>query len=230
MITLNTAEIERFAVDLLRFNERAFPFATKQTVNDAAFETQREYRSAMQRQLVLRNKWTEGSARVEKAKTLNVSRQEAEVGSVMQYMFDQEFGATKFGKSGNVSIPTSSASGEGRVATPRRKVVRAANRMNRIELKTRTARGRNLIAVKEAAKKGHKFVYLDLGRRKGIFRVFGGRKKPRIEMFHDLSRKSVTIAPNPMLGPSVEKTQVFIPSMYRNALLFQLRRANVFGY
>jgi len=234
MITVDTKELRRLESELKVFARRAYPFATKATINSAAFSAQRTARKGIKQKFTTRNRFTEQSVRVEQAKTLNVSRQSALVGSTADYMVDQEFGGTKVkkGKKG-VAIPTSYSAGQGENKQPRTRLPRKANKLQNIVLKRRRKRGasraqQNLIAVKQAAASNRKYVYLDLKRREGIFKIIGGKNKPRIKMVHDLSRKSVRIPRSPWLGPAVTKTVPKIPEMYVKALRFQLQRNNLF--
>jgi len=82
--------------------------------------------------------------------------------------------------------------------------------------------------VKEAAQSGRKYVFMDLGRRKGIFKVIGGKRRPRIKMVWSMENKSVVVPANPMLGPAVDQTRKLMPEMYRKSLVFQLKRNNLF--
>lgn len=235
MFKTDLEDVKQYESDLKTFARQAFPFATKATVNSAAFATRSQYQSNMRDDLILRNRWTERSVRVEKATTLNVSRQEAIVGSLADYMADQEFGATVHGSSKHQPIATNYAAGQGMSNAPRTRLPRRPNQLKSIQLKraSRGAKSRvaNTVAtVRAAAANGDKFVYLDLGRRKGIFRVLGGKRKPYIRMVWDLTRRSVHVRANPMLLPATRTVQRTIPQLYRDALLFQLRRAGVFGY
>lgn len=235
MFEIDSKDLKRLEGDLKTFARRAYPFATKATINRAAFETRKEYQSNMRDDLILRNKWTERSVRVEQAKTLNVSRQEAVVGSLAEYMATQEFGGTVRGKSGGQPIATNYAAGQGTSNAPRLRLPRKPNQLKSIQLK-RGVRGvagreaRTVATVRAAAAAGDKFVYLDLGRRKGIFRVLGGKRKPYLRMVWDLTRKSVHVPRRPLLLPATNTVQRRIPEYYRDALLFQLRRAGVLGY
>ena len=151
------------------------------------------------------------------------------MGSIADYMEDQEFGATKH----DPSIATSYSAGQGDGARPRTRLPRKPNKMANIKLSKRRARGksrkqRNFIAVKEAAASGNKYIYLDLGRTKGIFKVIGGKRKPRVKMIWSLSRKSVVIPSNPWLAPAVAATEPKMADIYAKSLRFQLRRRNLF--
>ena len=233
MFKLDDSDIKEMEADLKAFAHRAYPFATKSTVNKAAFTTQQTARKIVRVKMVARNKFSEQSIQVDQARTLQVSRQAATVGSIADYMADQEFGSvkTKTGKEG-VSIATGYSAGQ-QDAQPRTRLPRKANKLQNIGLRKRRKRGssrkqQNLIAIKVAAKTGRKYVFLDLGKRKGIFKVIGGKRRPKIKMVHDMTRQSVVIPRNPWLKPAVDIVTHMIPKFYKDALTFQAKRQGLF--
>jgi hypothetical protein len=233
MISVDDKQLKQYERDLKTFANRAYPYATRHTVNSAAFKARDIAQSNVRGNMVTRNKWTERSIQVGKTGTLNVQRQAAIVGSTEDYMETQEFGGTETSSSGKgVAIATGYSAGqEGQ--QPRTRLPRRPNKMAAIQLQKRRKKGtsrkqQNFIAVREAAASGRKFLYMDLGRRRGIFRVLGGKRKPRIKLVHDLTRSSVAIPRNPWLSPAVKETERYIPSIYRDALLFQLQRNKLF--
>lgn len=234
MFNIISRDFKRFEADLRTLSRKALPFATKATVNGAAFMARRLSQEGIREEMINRNRFTVGGIRVEQTRTLRISQQAAVVGSIADYMADQEFGAikSKTGKEG-VRISTSYSSGEGENAQPRTRLPRRANTMAAIKLQRRSKKGsnrkqRNLIAIKQAASTGRKYVFLDLSRRKGIFKVIGGKRRPKIKMVHDMTEQSVTIPRNPWLAPAVVKTEAAIPEIYRKALEFQARRHGLF--
>jgi len=234
MITMDDKQIRRFERELGTFKESALPYASRHTVNSAAFSAQREYRSNAREDMITRNKFTEQSIRVQQTRTLDVKRQVAVVGSTAPYMEDQEFGATisKRGKVG-VAIPTTVASGEGEGVQPRRRLVPRARRLGSIALqrngvKAKSRKQTNYLKIRMAAQTGRKFIFLDLQRHPGIYRVTGGKRNPQIRLIHDLSRRSVTIRKRPMLRPAVQTVAQKIPSIYLDALAFQIKRHGLF--
>ncbi len=241
MFEIDDIEIKEFEKDLKAFADRAFPFATKATLNKAAFTAQKLARRDVSVKMVERNKFTQQSIQVNQARTLNVRLQSATVGSTADYMKDQEFGAVeRKGGSEGVSIPTGYSAGQEGQQT-RTRVPRKANKLQNIRLKNKSKKGSNrkqrtLLAVRQAVDTGNRFIFLDLGKRKGIFKVLGGRKKSsrgwpkgaRLKMVHDLTRQSVRIPRNPWLKPAVDRTQILMPGFYRDALIFQLKRQGLF--
>lgn len=234
MFGIETKQIKEMERDLKHFAAKAFPFATRTALNDSAFQAQRIARADLKHNMTNRNSFTLQSIRVEQTKTLQVRQQAAVVGSIADYMEHQEFGAvkSKTGKEG-VTIATSYSSGEGENAQPRTRLPRKPNRMQSIALQKRRKKGssrkqQNFIAIRQVAATGRKFVFLDLGRRKGIFRVIGGKLRPKIKLVHDMTKQSVVIPKNPWLKPAFDETMRMLPAFYADALRFQLRRRNLF--
>jgi hypothetical protein len=212
-------------------NERGIPHATKAAINNAAFTAMERAKRNIRKEFTTRNKFTERSVIVKKAMGLRVRDQEALVGSTQEYMAKQEEGATIIGGGRHGQpIPTGYSAGqEGQ--RPRTRLPRPANRMRRISLRSvrrgRNRKQRNLIAVRQAASSGNKYVFLDTGRRQYIAKVIGGKRRPRVKMVQDLSRKVITIPPTPWFDPAVDYAARRLPEFYRAAFIFQLRRAGV---
>lgn len=233
MIKLDDKNLKEFEAELKTFARRAYPFATKSTINTAVFETQKVSRRDVRIKMVQRNKFTIQSIQVDQARTLNVQQQVATVGSIASYMEDQEFGTIKR-KSGSkgVRIATGYSAGqEGQQL--RTKLPLEPNKMANIRLRKRrikasTRKRRNISAIRQAATSGNKYVFLDLGKRQGIFKVVGGKRNTKIKLVHDMTQQSVTIPRNPWLKPAVDVVQLKIPTFYRDALVFQLKRLNIF--
>ncbi|MCH9838623.1 hypothetical protein K0U83_23370 [bacterium] len=234
MIEVNMRDVKQYESDLKTFAKKAFPFATKATVNKAAFETRKVAQMRVEKDMTLRNKFTKGSIRVEQARTLNVRRQEAIVGSIAEYLATQEFGGVVRGGGKHKPIATAYSAGQGEGVRPRTRLPRKPNSMQAIQLKRRgrgakSRKQRNLMAVKEAAAGGSKYVYLDLGRRQGIFKVLGGKRSPRVKMLWDLSRTVVRVPRSPWLAPATRAVETQLPQYYAEALAFQLQRRGILG-
>ena len=234
MLTLQDDKIKQFESDLKTFASRAYPFATKNTLNQAAFSAREGYIANARGSMQLRTKFTERSIRVETVRGLNVGRQRAIVGSTADYMEDQEFGKTirKSGKTG-VPIATTVASGEGEGVQPRRRIVPRSRRLSNIALRNKGVKAlskgqKNFIKVKETAKSGRKFVFLDTRNHPGIYRVTGGVRRPKVKLVWDMSKESVVIPRNPMLAPAVEDAKRVMPFLYEQALIFQMKRQGLF--
>lgn len=235
MIQIDASQVRQLESDLKTFKLRAYPFATKETINRTAKAGRKIARDIAKGRFILRNTWTRRSIQVEMARTLNVSRQYATLGSTADYMETQEFGGNKppLGRWGT-PIPTPAASGES--SLPRRRLPKRVNKLSSIALgRSRTRvlnrKARNRAAVMEAASKGGTgFVFLELGRRAGIYRVSGGTDRPRLTKIWDMSKRIITIPRRPWLLPATNKAIPLMPRYYRDALIAQLRRHNVLGY
>ncbi len=223
MLKMDTRELRRLEDNLRELNAKGVHFAERNTVNDLAFATQKEARQTIRSEFVNRNKWTERSVQVDRAKSL---RDSAEVGSTERYMADQEFGRVK---TENTNIPTPAASGESPRARTRRRPVRRANRMNAITLsRTKTAgmsqKQRNIVTVKQAKETGRKFVFLQRGQERGIYKVMGRKTKPKTRKVQDLSRRVAVVPRNPWLAPSSRTVMARAPELYAKQLQRQLDR------
>lgn len=234
MIEIDVKQLKKYENDLKTFAAKAYPYATRETVNRAAKNTSVVAKSFIRGRMILRNRWTEGSVQVAYERSLVVAQQAARVGSVMPYMEVQEFGGVKYRKGARgVPIPTPESSGE--ATLPRRKLPKRSNSLAAISLRqTRTRAAsrqqRNRIAIAEAAEQGGRarFVFLDLGRRSGIFRVTGGKRRPRLVKLYGLGRPSVVIPRRPWLLPATRRIEPQIPRYYAQALAQQLQRRGLF--
>lgn len=235
-IDFEMRDLQRWNDALERFARRGIPFVARNTLNSAAFLGRKIWvEGALPSELTLRNKWTARSIRVKKARGRDVRRMESKLGSLADYMRVQELGGVerKTGTHG-VAIPTSVASGEGRGKQTRQRLVRRPNRLPNISLGQRPRAGmsrqqRNLVAVKMAVATKRRFVFLDLGRRKGIYRVRGGRR-PRIDLIWDLTHPSVRIPPSATLQKTLAVVTPQIPGLAKRAMLQQLRFHRVVGF
>lgn len=233
MIQFDDREIVRFEHMLRTFADRAFPFATRNTINDAAFETMRKGKRNLQRDRILKSPFSKKSIRVTPERVeLNVSRQQAVVGSIADHLEKLEFGNTRVGGRHGVPIQTSFAAGqEGR--NPRTRLVTEANLRSNINLSGRATRGmskkqKNAMRVKRAARSANKYVFLETDRGAGIFFVSGGGRDIEVKMVWDLSRPTVVIQPYPWLEPAFEEATLMLPKFYRDRLEQQLVRRRLF--
>ncbi|AUR81629.1 neck protein [Vibrio phage 1.009.O._10N.261.51.C9] len=226
MFEINGKELKRLEQQLDQVAEFGLQHAQRNTLNDYAFGTQRQAKQNIRDQFTNRNRWTERSVQVDKASRFVPS---SEVGSTEDYMREQEFGART---ESPIHVPTPAASGESVRANKRLRPVRKNNRMNNINLKGRSRRAggltrkqQNIAAVRQAADEGRKFVYLDRGKRKGIFRLYGGKRRPRTRLIQDLSRRVRVVPKNQWLAPASDKVMARAGETYYRHLAQQLRRA-----
>jgi len=233
MVHVELRGLEKLRDDMGKFAKKALPAAARGALNTTAFDARREWVQQVGRKFVLRNKFTVNSLRIEKAQGFDVSTMQSKVGSVAAYMAEQEEGRTEkaHGKHG-VAIPTSSAAGMAKRAT-RTKQVQKKNYLTAIQVaaKVRGIRQRrNAVAIRLAGKTGG-VAFLDLGRRKGLFRVKHTSKgRFTVRMVYDLSKKSVTLKPTPTLQLALDVVTPRIPRILGNELLTQARRFGIVGY
>lgn len=230
MFDIKSKNIKKLEKGLAKFSARSLPFATKKTLNDAAFAAQKIARADVKKNMINRNAFTVRSILVNQTKSLNINKQASEIGSIAPYMETQEFGGIKR-KQGKIGTPiaTSYSAGQSENAQPRTKLPRKANKLQNIQLKraqikAKNRKQRNAIAVRMASILKNKYVYLNLGQRQGIFKVLGKKNNIQVKMIHDLSQNSVKIDKNPWLMPATKEVKTMIPAFYADALRFQLRR------
>jgi hypothetical protein len=242
MISLDTKEVKDLADDLRKLNERGLAFATREAINQTAWKARQFAHRNIDQKMVQRNRWTKGSVRVEKARSLRISAQEAAVGSTESYMETQEFGGTERaqGKHG-VPIPTSYSAGQ-MGAKPRTRLPRRANRLPNIQLARsrsfkmlgKNRRQRVIVAIQMAVQSGKKYVYLESSRRrkKGIYKILGGDRTEkrgwpdgmRIRMVYDLTLRTIRVNQNKWLTPAALVATLRTEDHFRRALMFQLKR------
>jgi len=237
MIKIDFGNLERFQRDMGKFATRALPHAAKAGLNSVAFDARKVALKRINRTFTTRNRFTERSVRVDKAKGLRMDSMQSVMGSTADYMATQETGGTKRkrGKQG-LAIPTSFSSNEGNTATPRRKTPTASNKLARIQVRNRFDRfgkrtknrgQRNVMAVKQAVRHKRAF-FMKTRRGAGLFRVKGGKSNPRVKMVYDLSKQSVRLKSKPWMRPTVAKMSKRAPKIMQRALAEQVRRQRVF--
>ena len=134
MIDMNDKELKQFEKDLLRFRKKAIPFATKNMLNNLAYETMSISKKKLDSKMTLRNKFTLQSVRYQRANGLDINKQESKAGSVAPYLETQENGGIK-NKNGSVGVAIAtgySANQEG--VDNRTKLPTNSNKMKNIVL------------------------------------------------------------------------------------------------
>jgi len=231
-------EVQKLEMKLKLFASRAVPYAAKGATNAAAFNAMREARANIKNNMILRNRFTLQTIRVEPVRDVRNPR--AIVGSTAPYMELQEFGGKKpkKGKEG-VLIPMPAASKE--TALPRKRLPVGNNRINKITLskmmrrKPKNWKQAMVFKVQNAVLSGNRNVYLEFINKKGIYRVLKGSKKFKrgwpqgatLTKLYDLSRQTVRIPASPWLRPAVDATVRRAPALYLKALQHQARRAGL---
>ncbi len=179
--SLNTSEINKWEKNVLQKAHRvAFPLAIKGTLNTLAFNTMRESRETIREDFTNRNKWTERSVRVIPVKTLKIVDMQAETGSALDYMLDQEVGARRSSKGEHgLRIPTGAAAGQASLF-PRKKTVKKSFRRGQMKILNMAGKGRGakskkqflLMSIRVAALRGQlPFVFLQFGKKSGVYKV-----------------------------------------------------------
>jgi hypothetical protein len=235
----NWVQLEK---DLKTFREKAIPYAVAAYLNEMAFDTAANGRKIIQGRMILRNKYTLSSVRVNKATmSKNISQMKSAAGSTAGYMEKQEFGGNVGGKSGHSKpIPTTFASGEGSAGI-RRKMPKKQNKMSNISLARKTVRATskkqaNFIRVQMAMKSGDKFVYIDTGRKKFIARINvvnlskngASFKGASLRMVYDLTRRKISLRKNKWLEPATDQAVKNRDAIYAKALQYQINRQKIF--
>ena len=231
MFNIETSRLERLQEQLKWLNKKGIPFATNATINRAAFKVRSLSVDSFEEQFILKNRFTVKSVQVDKSKGLDISQQVAAVGSTQDYLKQQEDGRTlnKKGKEG-VPIPTSASAGLPEQTKPRTKLTRKSNTLNLIKIKNRrpirgSSKRKNAAAISLAAKSSPKFVFLDFGRRKGIFRIRGTRKNPELIMLWSLKNQSVVSPAHPWLKPATDQVTQKLGLYYAESLERQVALA-----
>jgi hypothetical protein len=239
IIQFDDKDLRRFERDLKTFGKRAYPFATKNTLNKSALQTQVEARRNISRRMTIRNTFTLREVKVVFTKSLDVRQQETVVGASLRvpYLRDQEFGGVhKPGRGGtHVAVPGTMAAGQGatgRGAAARTRPVRKPLWMKNIKLikprRGRSRKQRNFLAVQAAIKAKKKQVFLDIPGTPGIYAIGGTRKSPKLRRVWLLKQRSVPIPRNPWLLPATDRIITRMPRIYRKELKQQLTRHRLF--
>lgn len=233
-LTIDMVKFRVLSRHLEVYASKAIPFAARAALNDIAFEARKEW---AERQLpqafTLRNTWTAKGLRVEKAQGRTIANMQSRVGSLREYMLPREEGATqtKRGKHG-VAIPQSGAAGQG-AKTKRTRLVRRPNYLSALQTVKRVSGSKqrqNAVAIAMAKKSGG-VAFLEVGRRKGLFRVGGGKqKKPRLKLLYDLSHSTVTTKPIPTLERTIDAIKPRFLSIHMRAIRAELIRNRVLAY
>lgn len=234
LLVVDTREIQGLVRQLETFSSKALPYAIRDSLNRSALAAKNVWAEEIRSSMILRNRWTLGSLRVERATGMDPRRMVSVVGSMARYMGVQESGGrkTKHGKHG-VAIPTRTASGEGRGSGPRQRLVRGPMKLSTIQVQRGTGasrKQRNAVSIRRALASGKRFVYLELEASKGLFRISGGKRSPRLDMVWETRRPAVMIPRNPTLERTLTRLGPHLPAIHLGALREQAARHRLFGY
>ena len=228
-IRVDLSDFDKYAKQLGKFVKTAVPYAVRSGLNTMAFEGRKLWQAEMREEFILRNTWTARRLLVVKAVGNSVDGMKSVVGSPDDYLEKQEAGGVQLG-----SVPTRVASGEGEGSGPRRKLVRGPNKLSAITLPTRmrkgTKRQRNAADIRMAVAKGSKFVFLALSKNKGLFKLKGGGRRPKVSMVWNTTKKRHVVRAHPTLGPAVKRLGFKADAIMANAMNDQLKRLKILGH
>lgn len=242
ILNFNSIEWDKFSKSIEKLRTQAMPYAVKKYLDTLATDTQDIGRKNIQGRMILRNKYTLQSVKVNLAmKSRNIEAMKSAAGSTQRYMNTQEKGGMVAGDKGrDKPLATTTASGEG--GSVRKRLPKRDYRLSKIRLSTRAVRANskkqeNYLKVMLAAKNGDKYVYLDTGRKKFIAKVTvtnlsAGRgrrggpkfKGAKVRMLYDLSRKTVTVRPHPWLKPATDSAMKKRDIIWDKAIKYEMSR------
>lgn len=228
--------IDEMQEELERIAKRAVPFAARDALNGLAFAGRKIWQEQIASSLTLRNRFTERRALVERVATYRMADMEATLGHTEEYMRRLELGIGERARRSGIAIPTEHASGQAKGSLPggRKRMVkkafvtRALGKIRR-QPKSLNRKARNARAVARAIKDGSRLAYLELPKKRGLYRILGGRKAPQIRKLYDLTRRSTPRPRVPTLQTTIEKTVPLGPGLAFAALSRQLERGRGSG-
>lgn len=217
--------------ELERLAKRSVPYAARDTVNGLAFAGRAIWQEQMASSLTLRNAFTQRRALVERATGTRIFYMEARLGHTEDYMRRLEFGIGETAKSGGLPIPTETAAGQSKGSLPggrkaavkRSLIIRTLGKIKR-QSRSMPRKARNARAVQQAIKDGTRLAYLELGRKRGIYKIKGGRRNPEIFKLYDTTRRSVPLPRVPTLQKTLELALLQGPTIGLAAIERQLQR------
>lgn len=216
--------------------KKAVPYAAREMLNGIAFEGRKIWQAELAESLTLRNAFTARRVLVERASGTRMSEMEAVLGHTEDYMRRLESGIGERARRGGVPIPTETAAGQakGSLSAGRKRpvrkglIIRALGKVKRPP-KSLSRKARNARAVQEAIRNGTRLAYLQTERRRGIYKVMGGRRHPDIRKLYDLTRRAVPLPRVPTLQRTIEKALLQAPTLGLAAVRKQLERYGIAG-
>lgn len=226
-ILVTVEDARAFERKLAGMTTRAIPHAVRDALNELAFVARSEWVEVIGARFTLRNRFTERSLRVTKARGTKMDSMQSVVGSTADYMLDQEQGAKK-GKRGKhgLAIPTPAAAGQSPKASKRTRQIRRGYYLGAMRVVDRvqgTQRAKNAAAIAMAKRTGG-IAYLETERHKGLYRIMGSKKRPKPRMIYSLNESSVTIQPNKTLASALIEANARAPAISIAAMQRQIDR------
>ena len=232
-IKIDHSEVDELFARLENIRKKAIPYATRFTLNKAVFNGRSIAQREIDKRMTLRNAFTKRGVVFDKATGNNIRTQCAKLGaaSSRQYLAEQETGITKTSSGAKgLKIPTPTASGEGMHANPIKKNRRKRFKLQNIRLSNRKSGGKSKgqkthLKIMQTAKSSQKLTYLELPNgKRGIFQVKGGKRKPKIFMVWNMTKRMVKIPKNPWLASSTKIVNKSIPNIFVDELKNQIEK------
>jgi len=234
--TIEFRGLDAMQRELEQLAKRSIPYAARETLNGLAFAGRKIWQGEMRASRTLRNAFTERRALVERATGSRMAEMHATLGHTEDYMRRLEYGIGERARRGGLAIPTEAAAGQAKGSLPagRKRAVRPSLIIRALGKLKRQARSlprkvRNAKAVRDAIRSGSRLAYLELDRRRGIYKIMGGKKRPQIRKLYDLSRRSVPLPRIPTLQRTLELALQQGPTLALAAIQRQLDRARSTG-
>lgn len=217
--------------ELEQLAKRSIPYAARETLNGLAFAGRKIWQDQMASSLTLRNQFTQRRALVDRATGSRMPDMQAVLGHTEDYMRRLEYGIGERARRGGLAIPSEAAAGQAKGSLPagrkravkRSLVIRVLGKIKR-QSKSMPRKARNARAVREAIKNGTRIAYLELDKRRGIYKIMGGKKRPQIRKLYDLSRRSVPLPRIPTLQRTLDAALLQAPTIALAAVQRQLDR------
>ena len=173
--------LEELEKGLEQLAERSIPYAARETLNRLAFVGRKIWQDEMASALTLRNAFTQRRVLVDRATGSRMADMQATLGHTEDYVRRLEFGLGERAKRSGIPIPSEAAAGQAKGSLPsgrrravkRSLVIRVLGKIKR-QSKSMPRKARNARAVREAIANGSRLAYLELDRRRGIYKIMGG--------------------------------------------------------
>lgn len=218
----------RMQKQLQELSANGIRYARLETINRLAFKGRELWQEEMKGPLILKNRFTQRRAMVQRARSKN---DDAILGHTEEYMRRLEYGISERAAKKWRAIPTEITAGQtrGSLLSGRKKKVRPSlniKNLNDVEptkIKGLSRKAATARAIWEARKK-RKLILLRNVKKQGIYKV-GKRGKPLL--VYNLSRRVTRMPRIPTLQRTLKKTLVYGPPIAYRALAKQLRRLGV---
>lgn len=217
--------------ELEQLAKRSIPYAARETLNGLAFAGRKIWQDEMASSLTLRNAFTQRRVLVDRATGSRMGDMQAVLGHTEDYMRRLEYGIGERARRGGLAIPSEAAAGQAKGSLPagrkravkRSLVIRVLGKIKR-QSRSMPRKARNARAVRDAIKNGTRLAYLELDKRRGIYKIMGGKKRPQIRKLYDLSRRAVPLPRIPTLQRTLDAVLLQAPTIGLAAVQRQLDR------